>query len=187
MLRIFEDSDSNLLAKWIEPLETKNIAPVRMIAFLEILERKAQAENNADLLNTARYKLATLFIQTQQRDKAKEYYGDLIKSDNQNVFQKEQLRAELLKLYLNDGQINLAASLITNRLLEDDVDDASPIGQVLISFVQTSPLKAPELLDVLQNIKINGVGPKPLWKKLLQHLKETAPADVNSPPLLDTT
>jgi HEAT repeat protein len=187
MLRIFEDSDSKLLARWIEPLETKKIAPVRMIAFLEIVERKAQAENNNDLLNSARYKLAALFIQTQQRDKAKEYYGDLIKSDNQNVFRKEQLRAELLQLYLNDGQLSLAGSLITNRLLENDVDDASPIGQVLISFVQTSPQHAPELLDVLQHIKLDGVGPKPLWKKLLQHLEEVRPADVNSPPLLDTT
>ncbi len=186
MLRIFDDSDSKLLAKWIEPLETKNIAPVRRIAFLEILERKAQAENNTDLLNTARYKLAALFVQTQQRDKAKEYYGDLIKSDNQNVFQKDQLRAELLRLYLNDGQLNLAGSLITNRLLENDVDDTSPIGQVLISFIQTSPQQAPGLLDVLQNIKLKGAGPKPLWKKLLQHLKEVQPVDVNTPLLSGT-
>jgi HEAT repeat protein len=187
MLRIFEDSDSKLLAKWIEPLEAKNIAPVRMIAFLEIVERKAQADNNNDLLNTARYKLAELYVQTQQSDKAKQYYGDLIKSDSQSLFLKEQLRAELLKLYLNDGQIKLAGSLITNRLLEDDVDDASPIGQVLISFVQASPRQAPELLDVLQNIKLKGTGPKPLWKKLLQHLEEVSPADVNTPPLLSTT
>jgi HEAT repeat protein len=187
MLRIFEDSDCKLLAKWIEPLETRNIAPVRMIAFLEIVERKAQAENNTDLLNTVRQKLAALYAQTQQRDKAKQYYGDLIKSDNQSVFQADQMRAELLRLYLDDGQIKLAASLITNRLLEDDVDDASPIGQVLISFVQTSPQQAPQLLDVLQNLRLDGAGPKPLWKKLLQRLKEVAPADVNGTPLLGTT
>jgi HEAT repeat protein len=186
MLRIFEDSNCKLLAKWLEPLETKNIAPVRMIAFLEIVERKAQAENNSDLLNTARYKLAELYVQTQQRDKAKEYYGDLIKSDNQNVFQKDQIWAELLQLYLNDGQLKLAASLITNRLLVDDVSDASPMGQVLISFIQTSPQQAPELLDVLQHLKLDGAGPKPLWKKLLQHLKEVQPADVNSPLLSGT-
>ncbi len=187
MLRIFENGDSKLLGKWIEQLEFRKIAPVRMIAFLEIVERKAQAENNTDLLNAARYKLAALLAQTQQRDRAKEYYGDLIKSDNQNVFQRDQLRAELLQLYLNDGQIKLAGSLITNRLLEDDVDDACPIGQVLISFVQTSPLQAEVLIDELQHIKLDGAGPKPLWKQLLQHLKEVQPPDVNSPLLLGTT
>lgn len=187
MLRIFEDSDCELLGKWIEPLETKNIAPVRMIAFLEILERKAQAENKTDLLNAARYRLAALFVQTQQRDRAKEYYGDLIKSENQSVFQKEQMRAELLQLYLSDGQLKLAGSLITNRLLEDDVDDACPIGQVLITFVQNSPQMAPMLLDELRNIRLDGAGPKPLWKKLLRRLNEIQPPDVNVPTLFGTT
>jgi len=158
-----------------------------MIAFLEIVERKAGAQNNTDLLNTARYKLAGLLAQTQQRDRAKEYYGDLIKTDNQNVFQRDRLRAELLQLYLDDGQIKLAGSLITNRLLEDDVDDACPIGQVLIGFVQTSPLQAAGLIEELQHIKLDGAGPKPLWEKLLQRLKQVQPADVNSLPLIDTT
>jgi HEAT repeat protein len=187
MLKIFEGCNSKLLGEWIETLELKKIAPVRMIAFLEIVERKAQAENDTDLLNTARYKLARLLAQTQQRDRAKEYYGDLIKSDSKSVFQKDRLRAELLQLYLEDGQMKLAGSLITNRLLEDDVDDACPIGKVLISFVQSSPQQAAGLIDELQHIKLDGAGPKPLWKQLLQHLKEVQPADVNSPPLTGTT
>ncbi len=186
MLRIFESGDSKLLSNWIEPLEQKKIAPVRMIAFLEIAERKAQAENNTALLNTARYKLARLLVQAQQRDRAKEYYGDLIKTDK-NASHRDRLRAELLELYLSDGQIKLAGSLITNRLLEDDVDDSCPIGQVLISFVQASPQQAAGLIDELQHIKLDGAGPKPMWQKLLRHLKEVQPADVNSLPLTGAT
>ncbi len=186
MLRIFESGNSKLLSDWIEPLESKKIAPVRMVAFFEIVERKAQAENNNALLNTARYKLARLLAQTQQRDRAKEYYGDLIKTDK-NAAHRDQLRAELLELYLSDGQIKLAGSLITNRLLEDDVDDSCPIGQTLISFVRSSPQQAAGLIDELQQIKLDGAGPKPLWQQLLQRLKEIRPADVNSPPLTGTT
>jgi HEAT repeat protein len=186
MLRIFESGNCKLLSDWVELLELKKVAPVRMIALLEIAERKAQAENNIALLNTVRYKLARLLAQTQQRDRAKEYYGDLIKTDK-NPEHRDQLRAELLELYLNDGQIKLAGSLITNRLLEDDVDDTCLIGQTLISFIQNSPQQAPGLIEELQHIKLEGVGPKPLWQRLLRHLEEIQPADVNNPPLTDTT
>lgn len=184
MMRIFSGCDSKVLTKWIEPLEQKNIAQARMIAFYETVEQKAQTEDNTDLLDKVRYKLARLYAQTQLRDKAKEYFGDLIKSE-QNPAQKDQYRAELLELYLNDGQMKLAGSLVTNRLLEDDIDDTCAIGKTLISFVGSSPQQSRELLDELNQIKPIGIKPKPRWKQLLQQLAQMQPVDANAVPLVN--
>jgi HEAT repeat protein len=181
MLRIFESGNSKLLSDWVEPLEMKKVAPVRMIAFLEIAERKAQADNNTALLSTVRYKLAGLLTQTQQRDKAKEYYGDLIKTDR-NVGRRDQLRAELLELYLNDGQIKLASSLVANRLLEDDIDITCPIAQVLLGFVETSPRQAAALVEQLELINFDRAGLKPNWQQVLQALRQVQPVEPNQPP-----
>ena len=178
MLKIFQSADAELLNSWIEPLEQSNIPAGRMIAFLEIAERAAQAQNDTDMLNKVRYKLARLLAQTPERDKAKEYYGDLIKTDN-NASHKEQLRAELLELYLADGQIKPAGSLVANRLLEDDIDDECPIGRVLIGFIAASPQQAQELINELQQIKLDRAGSKPMWRKLLRSLQQTRPADAN--------
>jgi HEAT repeat protein len=181
MLRIFGDANSELLSRWIARLEQSNIAPGRMIAVLEIAERKAQSENDTQFLNDVRYKLAQLLAQTPDRDKAKKYYGILIKAEK-NLGRKDQLRAELLRLYLADGQMKSAASLVANRLLEDDIDDESPIGQVLIDYVAGSPQHAQELVSELQQIQPQMSRSKPLWHKLLQRLEQARPADVNNPP-----
>ncbi|MFA5423398.1 MAG: HEAT repeat domain-containing protein [Phycisphaerae bacterium] len=184
MLRIFNSCDSTVLSKWIEPLDQKNIPPARLIAFYETVEQKAQAEDKTALLDQVRYKLAGLYAQTQQRDKAKEYYGDLIRTEK-NPAQRDQLRAELLELYLNDGQMKLAGSLVTNRLLEDDIDDTCAIGKTLISFVGSSPQQSRELLDELNQIKLIGIKPKPRWKQFLRQLAQQQPADANAVPLIN--
>ena len=180
MLRIFAAGDNKLLNSWIEPLEQKKITPVRMISFLEIAERKAQTENNMTVLNKVRYKLARSLAQTSERDKAKEYYGDLLKAETRFADQ-EKLRAELLELYLADGQIKLARSLVANRLLEDDIDITCPIAQVLLSFVEKSPNQAESLIEELERIKFDQAGLKPNWEQVLQGLKQMQPVEPNQP------
>ena len=176
MMRIFAAGDSKLLNSWIESLEQKKITPVRMVAFLEIVERKAQAENNTGVLHKIRYKLARNLAKSSERDRAKEYYGDLLKTDT-SFAQSEQLRAELLELYLADDQIKLASSLVANRLLEDDIDITCPIAQVLLSFVEKSPNQAESLIEKLERIKFDQAGLKPNWEQVLQGLKQMQPIE----------
>lgn len=141
---------------------------------------KAQAENNTGVLHKIRYKLARNLAQSSERDKAKEYYGDLLKAETRFADQ-EKLRAELLELYLADGQMKLARSLVANRLLEDDIDITCPIAQVLLSFVEKSPNQAESLIEELERIKFDQAGLKPNWEQVLQGLKQIQPIEPNQP------
>jgi hypothetical protein len=180
MMRIFSASDTALLVSWIQPLEQKKIAPGRIIAFLEVAERKAQTENNNDALRNIRYKLAVNLAKTAERDKAKEYYGELLKMEK-NFAESEQLRAELLELYLADNQIKQAGSLVANRLLKDDIDITCPVAQVLLNFVQKAPEQAKALINELELIKLDQADLKPNWEQVLQGLKQKKPIEPNQP------
>lgn len=168
MLEIFADSSVSTLTKWLPKLEQKGISDARMIAFLEMAERKAEAGQKPAVLLNIRAKLAGLYAATGQFDQAAEHLGNVLKEEK-DPDRREQLTAKLVGFYLAAGKIKAAALLVNNRLLETDIDPNSPLAVVIGDYLKnpTAAVDPRRLVDELAIIDVATVGPRPLWKQLL--------------------
>jgi HEAT repeat protein len=168
MLEIFADSSVSVLSGWTPKLEQKGIGNSRMIAFLEMTERKAEASQKAAILRTVRAKLAEIYAATGQFERSAEYLGSVIKEEK-DPNQHEQLTAQLVGVYLAAGNIKAAALLVNNRLLEADIDPQSPLTKVINDYLNSPPasIDPRKLVDEFSMIDITAVAPRPQWKQLL--------------------
>lgn len=165
MISIFEDSSVAILNEWIPKLEEKGINDARMISFLELTERKASAGGKTEMTKNVRNKLVKLYTETGDLVRAAEYLGNLLKEEtDQNSRQK--LRANLMKVYLDAGNVKAAVLLIANRLLEADVRADSPLIKVIDEFIKepNSSVEPKILLEELSKIDVSSAGDRPKWK-----------------------
>ena len=146
-------------------IEASDIEATRRISFFEIVERKAEGNNNRELLKKARLELAGLYRQINEFNQASKYLAKLIKEEN-NETEKEKLKGELLKLYLTNGQIKSAKSLIENQLMVKDIGADSAVGQALLDFIKSDSPQVQPLLIALS--KIQQPGQRPKWQKLVK-------------------
>ena len=171
MLKIFGGADAAVLGDWVGTFVAENggiqASDSQRITFLEIAERKAVAENKPTMLKNVREKLAQLYMKTAQFDRAADYldrlYGSAVTLDTRNA-----ILPDLLYAYLRLPKVDLAAKLVENCLLRQDLDPNDAIMRSIDDYLAKPPAGADPnvLLDALTKIKAPDA--RPLWRDRLR-------------------
>ncbi len=171
MLKIFNGSDSAALNDWVSTFAPENsstqASDAQKITFLELAERKAVAENKPKMLKDVREKLAELYIKTGLFERAADYLGRLHEAAS-TIEEKKVILPDLLNAYLRWPKIELAAKLIENSLLREDLDPNDVLVRSLDDYLTEPPLGADAnaVLGVLTEIKTPEA--RPLWRERLR-------------------
>ena len=193
MMNIFQYCKADALLLWAERLaasaKTKNdeIVLTRTRALFEAAEKKAEAEQNAELLFSIRRSMAKHYNDSGLYGQAAKYYGLLLQS-NLDPNETPIITARLLDVHLRSGQTESAKQIIANTLLSSDILPGSDIAKILNDYFtanQTSET-AKQMLQAFVSIKMPA-GIERLawdkqtgkWKKLF-NLEQTA-AEPNAP------
>jgi len=186
MLKIFEGADIELLSQWTGQIGT--VEPVRQIGFYEILEAKARAADNPELVKNVQKQLAGLYAESGDFHQARKYLADVIKQEA-DPQEKERLTAELLQLFLKNRQTDAVKSLVENQLMERDIGSDSSLGQVLLDYVKAESGDSQALIGELGEIKPAKSADRPKWQELLKDLSQTIskPAEPNNLATVDSS
>jgi len=170
MLKIFKRSDAELAARWSPTFDSQRYETAltieQKISFFAIAERKAVGEKKARMLNTVRTKLAHLYADNMNFDKAAEYWGLLLPAA-ETAAQKETILASLLDVYLRKPNLQAASNLVENSLLEKDLTSDSPIVHSIDSFLAAPPNGVDPNSVVETFGKIKPAEARPNWQKSL--------------------
>ncbi|MFQ6034304.1 MAG: HEAT repeat domain-containing protein [Sedimentisphaerales bacterium] len=175
MLKIFNNSDADVLNKWIDEVVSQNsqtkLSDEQKIPFLEIAQRKATGESKPEMLKNVRQKLADLYIAIGQFERAAEYLG-LLRETAQTVQEKEAILSDLLVVYLRWPKVELGAKLVENCLLEKDLDPNNVIVRSIDDYLSNpSPGADPNtVLKALAETKLPQNRPK--WRQQLKKWAE---------------
>jgi hypothetical protein len=176
MLKIFNGSDASVLNEWIDKFFSKNsqikLSDEQKIAFLEIAERKI-GESKPKVLKNIRETLADLYIGIGQFERAAYYLGRLNESA-QSDEEKEAILSKLVIVYLRWSKLDLAVNLVTNCLLQRDLNADNMVVRSIDEY-----LSAPEgsvdpnaVIEALGKIKIDTLGARPQWLKQMKRWTE---------------
>jgi hypothetical protein len=154
MLRIFNESDANVLNEWVGKLtgSQSKLTDNQKVDFLKIAEAKALGENKSEV----RRQLAELLYKTGQFEQAAEYFGRL-KTDAQSPEQQQLFLSRQLEAYLRWPNYKLAADLVQNCLSERDLEPNDVVIQSIENYLSTQSDKTDidVLLKALANIKVS--------------------------------
>lgn len=166
MLRIFNDSEIDLLKKWMDELtgDRSRISDVQKIAFLKIVESKAIGDDKLKVFE----KLAELLYRTGQFEQAADYFERLRKS-TKNIEEEKVISSKLLDAYLKWPNLELASELIENHLSEGDLDPNDVIMQSINNYLNNPPAGTDRnpLLKVL--IGIESPSQRPRWREQIRY------------------
>jgi hypothetical protein len=171
MLKIFSGADAAVLSDWVGAFVAENggiqASDSQRITFLEIAERKAVAENKPTMWKNVREKLAELYMKTAQFDRAADYLGRLYDSAV-TLDAKKAILPDLLYACLRLPKVDLAAKLVENCLLRQDLDPNDAVARSLDDYLAKPPAGADPnvLLDALTQIKTPDA--RPLWRNRLR-------------------
>jgi len=172
MCKIFNGSDSGILNEWMDKFTTQNskskLSDQQKIAFLKIAETKATGENKADMLKNVREKLAELYKKISQFERAGEYFDRLYKAA-QTDKEREAILPNLVDAYLRGSKLELAAELVGQCLVKEDLDSDNVILGSIENYLSKPPAGADRnaVLKALSGIKLPGSRPK--WQKWLKN------------------
>ncbi len=142
MLKIFERSKASLLNDWLRKFDSKNhkteLSDGRWISFLEIAERKAAGEKKVEMLDDVRGKLARLYTRNGKFEQAAKYFGAL-RETARTAEDKEIILGELMDVYLRWPNVERAAKLVDNYLLEKDLEPNSTIVLSIDKYLSNPP------------------------------------------------
>lgn len=165
MLRIFGDSDTNVLNDWMARLtgDQSKLSDSQKIDFLKIAEAKAVGENKM----AARKQLAELLYKTEQFEQAADYYNRL-KTDAQSPEQQKLFLSKQLEACLRWPNFKLATDLIRNCLSEKDLEPNDVIIQSIEDYLnsQSNQTDIDDLLKALEDVKISV--PRPKWDEQMK-------------------
>jgi len=177
MLKIFKRSDTAVLSKWVAEFDPRSaqsrLSDEQRITFLEMAEGKASGENKPKMLKDVRERLAQIYSKSGEFQQAAEYWG-MLRGAAQSTEEKEAILARLLDVYLKWANVEAAAQLVHNCLLERDLEPNSVIG-LSIDHYLTSPSAAAEpnaMLEALAKIEIKTTEPRPKWAEQLNRWNE---------------
>jgi len=138
------------------------------IAFLKIAETKATGENKANMLKDVREKLAELYKRIGQFERAAEYFDRLYKAA-QTDKERETIIPNLLDAYLRGSKVELAAELVGQCLVKEDLDSDNVILGSIENYLSEPPAGADPnaVLKALSGIKLPGARPK--WQEWLKN------------------
>ncbi|MHC4417225.1 MAG: HEAT repeat domain-containing protein [Planctomycetota bacterium] len=178
MLAIFKGSDAAVLDEWIEKFNSHNaktrLSDEQWLSVLEIAERKAVAENRSTMLRNVRARLASLYNERGDFERAAEYLG-MLRQVAQTAEEKEAISAELLGVYLRNSNAEAAVRLVEYCLLEKDLDSNNVIVLSVDSYLADppAPTDANVILEALAGVKTSEA--RPMWAEQVQ--RWTKPLD----------
>jgi hypothetical protein len=154
MVRIFNDSDANILKDWTNKLtvEQNRLSDTQKIAFFKIAETKAAIEDKSQI----REILADLLFNTNQYEQAVNYYNELYNTA-QTSQKKEEILPKLLNSCLRGSNIDILKNLVDGNLSKEKV--ISPDNIVIRSidnYMKDTSIVTDkdELLESLNSISI---------------------------------
>jgi len=173
MVKIFKSSSCNaaVLDKWIGEFDSANtkskLSDEQMFSLLETAEGKAESENKQEMLKRIREKLAGLYKKSGKFKQAADYYGVLYQTMETHEA-KEVILAELLDVYLRWPNVEQAAILVDNCLLDKDLDPNSTLALSIDGYFAHPPVGADpnEIIEALS--KINAPEVRTMWHRQLK-------------------
>jgi len=172
MLKIFDGSDSGILNEWMDKLTSQSskikLSNEQKIAFLEIAQTKAAGENRTEMLKSVREKLAELYYKIGQFERAADYLDKLYKAA-QTAQEKEAILPKLLDAYLRASKMELAAELVGECLVKEDLDSDNAVLSSIDNYLSKPPagVEPNAVLKTLSGIKFSGSRPK--WQQWLEN------------------
>ncbi len=177
MLKIFKRSEAAVLAEWIDKFDSPSpkaeLSDEQRISFLEIAERKAVGGGNElKILRAVREKLAQIYSEIGEFERAAEYFG-MLREVARTDEEKEQILSNLLDVYLRWPNVELAGSLIANRLLEKDLEPNDIVVRSIDSYLSKPPRGA-DPNEVLRAVfaEIKPSEDRPKWQKQVKRWSE---------------
>ena len=178
MLKIFQGPGSNgaLLARWIGEFDSPNavseLSDEQRLSLLDIAESKATAENNRKMLKNTWERLAELYKKGGKFKQAAEYFGRLHEAAATDK-QKKDILPDLLYAYLRLPNVEAAAQLVNNSLLESDLDPNSHVVVSIDAYLNAPPVGTAGK-DVLVELlaKIEAGKDRPEWDKQVKRWGE---------------
>jgi len=170
MLKIFNNCDVNVIESWIGRFDSQagkgKLSDEQCVSFFELAERKAVAENKAEMVRATREKLALLYTKAGQFEQAAEYLGKL-RGAAKTAEQKEAILGQLVDVYLRWPKVEAATQIVGNCLLEKDLGNDSAVIRSIDAFLD-NPSEGSDPNMVLKSLRrIKSADQRPLWH---QHL-----------------
>jgi HEAT repeat protein len=170
MLKIFSNCDVNVIEDWIGRFDSQagkgKLSDEQCVSFFELAERKAVAENKAEMIRATREKLAQLYTKAGQFEQAAEYLGKL-RGAAKTAEQKEAILGQLVDVYLRWPKVEAASLLVGNCLLEKDLGHDSAVIRSIDAFLD-NPSEGSDPNMVLQSLRrIKLADQRPLWRQQL--------------------
>lgn len=175
MLKIFGESDANLLNEWLlrfYPLgQDAKLVNDEQKEFLEIAQRKAEAEKKFKMLINIRIKLADAYAESGEFERAAEYFGLLLASDI-SAEEKEVILARLLDAHLRSQNTEAVVGLVSNYLLERDLAVDSDLAATIDDYFANPCAKCDPKTLFNAMVKIKPTAPRPQWSQKLNNWKK---------------
>jgi HEAT repeat protein len=178
MLKIFNNCDVNIIDSWIGRFDSQardnhiseaskgKLSDEQCVSFFELAERKAVAENKAEMVKAAREKLAQLYTKAGQYEQAAEYLGKL-RALAKTTEQKEAILGQLVDVYLRWPKVEAASLLVGNCLLEKDLGHDSAVVRSIDAFLD-NPSEGSDPNMVLKSLRrVKSTDQRPLWRQQL--------------------
>jgi len=170
MLKIFNNCDVNVIEDWIGRFNSQagkgKLSDEQYVAFFEMAERKAVAENKAEMVRATKEKLAQLYAKAGQFEQAAEYLGKL-RGSAKTAEQKEAVLGQLVDVYLRWPRVEAATQLVGNCLLEKDLGNDSAVIRAIDAFLD-EPSEGSDPNVVVKSLRrIKSADQRPLWHQQL--------------------
>jgi hypothetical protein len=187
MMNIFQKCKGDVVFTWAQEFsrqaKEKNdeFLLARARTLFETAEKKAQAEEDNNLLFSVRSLMAQYYADTGLYELAAKYYGLLLQSSSDSN-QTSLITARLLDVDLRSGHIESVKQLVTNFLLSADLAADAEIRKVLEDYFTANQhsSKVGQTFATLASIKISVDTPRPLWFKQLEDWESLIKNDPNT-------
>ena len=174
MLSIFKGSAAPVLSEWMGNIfgdsSAMKLSKEQQIAFLEVAETKASAENDGAMALKVIERLAGLYLSTGQFQKAETYLLRL-QGSAQSVEEKDVILSDLMTVYLRWPKLDLAAKLVDKCLSEKDLDPNCGLVRSIDEYLGKPAAGAEPnaVIKALSAIEIEPAASRPNWRKTLEH------------------
>jgi hypothetical protein len=139
----------------------------QMVSLLETGERKASGEKRSQMLKNVRGKLAELYIKGGKFEQAAKCLG-LLREASDSAEEKEAILRRLLDVYLQWPNLEAAKGLVTNRLLEADLDPNSVIVQSIENYLTVGASGADPNAVIEALMQVEAPEARPMWAEQMK-------------------
>lgn len=161
---ICQRQGADVYVMWAKRLEEQNVQPDRIRQLWEGAEQKAQAENNASLLENIRTHLLRIYRENNDYLQTLELGKRIRASGGSGLL--PAAHPQLLKAALKTQQWGQGETVIREALEKQDLDSSSPLVILVEEFLQSADVSLEQkqlLLKALEKTKMNPNRPE--WDK----------------------